>query len=105
MGVDASSDAAARDALAELRAAERDRRIDPVRVVRMDAAGVLQVRSPSGRWRVDLQLENGDVEVLTGNWNDAGPHELRLTRLATPGYHRLWLSTDSGGKERVDEQT
>ncbi|HVE36382.1 MAG TPA: 4-alpha-glucanotransferase [Gemmatimonadaceae bacterium] len=110
MGVDASSDGAARAALAELRTAERDRRVDSVRVVRMDdaSAGTLYVRGEdglNGRWRLELQLENGDVDILTGTSSDTGPQELHLPRIPTPGYHRLRLSSRSAGTERVDEQT
>jgi len=110
MGVDASTTAAARDALAELRDRERRRAIDSVRVVPMDDASVGRLRvhgAPSGRWRLELRSENGEVETRSGQWegDDYGPYDVRLPRVPAPGYHRLRLFFGKGGTEQVHEQT
>src|SRR5262245_22599121 len=106
MGVDASTDDRAREALMDLRATERRRRLDPVRVVRTDdpTSRVLRVRAtPGSRWRLEIHPESGEAVELTGRWGgDEHPAaELRLPHQLPLGYHRVRLFVD----ESVDEQT
>ncbi|HEV8217247.1 MAG TPA: 4-alpha-glucanotransferase, partial [Gemmatimonadaceae bacterium] len=107
MGVDASTDIAVRESLAMLRERERRRAIDHVRVVPMDdpSVGKVRVRGATGRWRLEVQLENGDRDAVSGAWTGDGPHEIRLPRAPAPGYHRLRLSVGTGSGEHVHEQT
>jgi len=105
MGVDASSDDAVREALDELRSAAQRRRLDPVRVVRIDdpASRVIPVRATAGsRWRAEIQAESGESVDLSGEWRDVGHvPQIVLPRALPLGYHRVRLVVD----ESIDEQT
>ena len=103
MGFGVATDGDARDVLSELRAAQRRRRLEAVRVARIDDAdGPLRVRpSPGARWRLEILLEAGDVVTLSGAWDgDAYPRIVLPHRLPL-GYHRVRLFVD----DAVDEQT
>jgi 4-alpha-glucanotransferase len=107
MGVDASTDATVRDALDELRSAERRRRIEPVRVVRIDdtAARAVRVRASAGsRWRLEIHLEGGHIAALTGVWDGSGTNRIVVPEALPLGYHRLRLIVDDR-VEAADEQT
>jgi 4-alpha-glucanotransferase len=69
------------------------------------SAGKVRVRGVTGRWRLEVQLENGDRDAVSGAWTGDGPHEIRLPRAPAPGYHRLRLSVGTGSGEHVHEQT
>jgi 4-alpha-glucanotransferase len=104
MGFGASTDADASDALAELRAAARRRRIEPARVVRIDdpASRTLRVRPlPGARWRLEIQPEAGEVVTLSGAWDEHASAQILLPRQLPLGYHRIRLSVG----DDVDEQT
>jgi 4-alpha-glucanotransferase len=104
MGIDASTDDAVRDALDDLRASARRRRLEPVRVARIDdpASRTLDVRvSPGARWRLEIEVEAADVVVLSGTWDDNRSAQVLLPSQLPLGYHRVRLFAD----ESVDEQT
>lgn len=107
MGVDASSEDAARHALNELRSSERRRRLAPVRVVRADdgAAHIVRARASAGsRWRLEIDLETGESDALSGVWNHETWSDIRVPRTLPLGYHRLRLVVDDRA-ESADEQT
>ena len=111
LGVDASTDDAARDSLAALRALDRRHLIPPVRVVELgQATSPLSVRSPSSRstsgpWRLELETENGERHVTEGPWRGGAPLDLALPGSLPLGYHRLRLTLRAGGDEWNNEQT
>lgn len=112
MGVDASTDDAARDSLAALRAVDLQRLIPPVRVVGLGdaAAARLSVRSPStrsmsGPWRLELEMENGERHASEGPWRGGVRLDLALPSNIPFGYHRLRLTLSAGGQEWSNEQT
>lgn len=93
MGIDASTDAAAADALDALRTEARGEHIDRVRVVTQSdlARDRLAVRPPAsrtrdGRWQMELQLETGSTVQREGQWTGrrgftiAVPDEVRSSR-------------------------
>ncbi|HMA22771.1 MAG TPA: 4-alpha-glucanotransferase, partial [Gemmatimonadaceae bacterium] len=110
MGVDASTDDAARDSLAALRAVDLQRLIPPLRVVEYAAAGRLSVRSPSSRstsgpWRLELEMENGEHHVSEGPSSGGVTRDLVLPSNIPLGYHRLRLTLSAGSQEWSNEQT
>ena len=110
LGIDASSDDAARESLATLRAADRQRIIPPVRVVQVGSAANVSVQSPpsratSGPWRLDLETEDGDHQVLEGPWRGGATLDLTLPPNIPVGYHKLRVTLSAGGQEWTDEQT
>lgn len=111
-GVDASTDAAARDSLAQLHALDRLELIPRVRVVEHGHASsrTMPVRPPSSRstsgpWRLELETENGERYVTEGPWRGGAPFELSLPVRVPLGYHRLRLALSAGGHEWTNEQT
>ena len=112
MGLDASTDAAAADALDTLRAEARQMHIDRVRVVTMNdlAHDQLSVRPPGsrasdGRWRMEVQLESGEVLARDGRWSGRRAFTIALPAGLPPGYHTITLSLHAGRREWRDEQT
>ena len=106
MGVDASTDDGVRHALDELRAVSRQRHLEPVRVARIDDPGsrAVHVRaSPGGgaRWRLEFEVETGDVVTVSGEFDGNRSAQILLPHQPPLGYHRVRLFTD----KRVDEQT
>jgi 4-alpha-glucanotransferase len=114
MGIDASSEAAAVQALhdAEERAAERA--IDPVIVqrVRRHRPPRLRYRAPpqvGGRqitYRLELEDESGETHAVDGRTRrrrDAETATLPLPAKPAPGYHRLRLELGSGAEAIVNE--
>jgi 4-alpha-glucanotransferase len=114
MGVDASSEAAAKRALAALEAREAGRLLAPVRVEALGTRRVarLPVRWPAATaarvdWRLELCEASGRRSTLEGCASLAGarpPASLPLPPPAEPGYHRLRLVIDAGGECREAEQ-
>jgi 4-alpha-glucanotransferase len=109
MGIDASSDAAARATLAEFRANRA--LIPPVHVLEVGKAARhrLEVRAPSARtqtgpWRLEVEREDGERRVTEGPWRGAGTLELELPELPL-GYHRITLTLSSGAREWTSSQT
>jgi len=103
MGVEASTAADLRHALDDVRANARRRRLDAVRVVRLDdpTARALSVRaSPGLSWRLEVQSETGEVVERSGVWDEPAFREIVLPELPL-GYHRVRLFAG----ESVDEQT
>ncbi len=111
LGVDASSERAAREALAALRATARDEMVAPVRVVRAGdpAAATLTVHLPLGAaaaaWRLDVQPESGGPLRSEGRWPADDSAELRLPGPLGLGHHRVRLTVASARREWVNEQT
>ncbi|HEY5061985.1 MAG TPA: 4-alpha-glucanotransferase [Gemmatimonadaceae bacterium] len=114
LGIDASTDAAARDALATSRQAARDELIAPVRVVERGdpALNRLRVRSPhvrgnGGSWRAEIAMESGDRLMGEGHWHGEPAFDVELPGGGDVplGYHRVRLSVAAGGVEWNDEQT
>jgi len=111
LGVDASTDDAARESLVAVRQRDGARLIPPVRVVEYGGAAVttLSARSPSvrpitGPWRLELETENGERRVTEGPWRGGTELEIALPPISL-GYHRLRLTLSAGGREWIDEQT
>ncbi len=112
VGIDASSEAAAARALAELEQRDAERLIEPVYVRRERdrRSGRLQVRVPNdaSRARVEYQLElreeNGHTHLLESEIKrrTASPTvSLRLPAGLESGYHRIRLTLHrAGGQER-----
>ena len=114
MGIDASSEAAAKHVLAALEEREAGRLLAPVRVEALGTrrAARLPVRWPAEAgarvdWRLELCEESGRRSTLEGRASLAGarpPASLPLPPPAEPGYHRLRLVVDGGGECREAEQ-
>jgi 4-alpha-glucanotransferase len=111
LGIDAATDDAARDSLAQLKALDERDVIPRVRVVEQ-VGGALRVsvrpppsRSTSGPWRLELETENGDHHVSEGPWRGGAPFDLVLPANVPIGYHRLRVSLSAGGDEWSNEQT
>ena len=114
MGVDASSEAAAKRVLAAFEEREAGRLLAPVRVEALGTrrAARLPVRWPAAAgarvdWRLELCEESGRRSTLEGRASLAGarpPASLPLPPPAEPGYHRLRLVVDGGGECHEAEQ-
>jgi 4-alpha-glucanotransferase len=115
MGIDASSERAAEDALRALRNEERRELVAPVRVIesadetatRHVPARLASVPNGGARWRLEVTLESGETLTSDGNWPGTGRAELPIPWTGDPplGYHRLRLVVNSRGRERSDEQS
>ncbi len=112
LGIDASTDDAARQALASLIAEDEAHLVPPVRVVRQDdrSARAFDVRAPasrarSGPWRLELEMENGETRIAEGPWRGDALLRLTLPEDLPLGYHQLRLALGSGGDEWSAEQT
>jgi 4-alpha-glucanotransferase len=112
LGVDASTDDAARDALSSLRDRDRGALMAPVRVIEYGdpASSMMSVRLPrsratSGPWRLELETEEGERHVTEGPWRGGGAIDLALPGSIPLGYHRLRLTLSAGGQEWTDQQT
>jgi 4-alpha-glucanotransferase len=111
MGIEASTDASAAEALAVWRAEERRELIAPVRVVRTDdsSARAMSIRAPatrasSGPWRLQVEQETGEQHTLEGPWRGGAQLDVNLPELPI-GYHRARLTLNAGGKEWSTEQS
>jgi 4-alpha-glucanotransferase len=112
LGVDASTDEAARESLVALRDRARDELIPPVRVVEHGglSSDAFLVRSPltrstSGPWRLELETEDGERHVAEGPWRGGATLDLALPPAIPQGYHRLRLTLSAAGREWSNEQT
>lgn len=112
MGIDASTDAAAREALSRVRGDARRELLAPVRVIRHGAAERIIVRVPSSRvktgsWQLELETEGGARATRSGSWSAGGgaPLEMAAWSDLPLGYHRLRLTVSTGGSEQVSEQS
>jgi len=110
LGVDAATEDAARDSLAELQTLDRRELVPRARVVEHAAAQRVSVQPPSSRstsgpWRLELETENGDRHVTEGPWRGGAPFDLVLPINVPIGYHRVRVSLRAGGDEWSDEQT
>jgi 4-alpha-glucanotransferase len=114
MGIDASTEEGAAEALRALRIAERRRLIDPVRVVRQRnrrALSRVAVRVPttpaeSVDWTLTLRTEDGMETRWTGTTHGGRAHRLRLELPVVPplGYHDLTIELAAGGRMRAATQ-
>ena len=112
MGFDVGDDAAARRALEEFDARERDRLLPPVRVVqRGPDAGTLRLACGEGwpasiDWRVEIIEEGGARRQEAGRAarRKDGRYHLLLPSTPDLGYHTLRVSVMAGGRERTGEQ-
>jgi 4-alpha-glucanotransferase len=114
MGIDASSEAAAKRALAAFEEREAGRLLAPVRVEVLGTRGAerLPVRWPATAaarvdWRVELCEESGRRSTLEGRTSLGGARpsaSLPLPPAAEPGYHRLRLVAEGGGERHEAEQ-
>jgi 4-alpha-glucanotransferase len=114
LGIDASTDAAARDALDTLRRAARDELIAPVRVVERGERAMNrwrvrgpQARGTGGSWRAELVMESGARLIGEGHWHGEPAFDVELpgAEEVPLGYHCVRLSVTVGGVEWNDEQT
>lgn len=113
MGIDASTEERARDALRALRRAERQQLIDPVRVVRQKSRRLsrVAVRMPTidadeARWTLELRTEEGVSMHWSGTTQGGRSHRVDLTLPVVPplGYHDLTITVEGGGRRRSGTQ-
>lgn len=114
MGYEAADESAAAETLLELERRERERLLDPVRVVRSDGqrSRHVRVRLPEGAsgpvdWRLELVEEGGTTRVAEGRI----PNRFRRPSAFLPlpgdardGYHTLRLTvTDAAGPRDAEQ--
>ena len=114
MGIDASTDDRAREALETLENEERTRLLAPVRVVARDAlrdsvdisVGAGEGRAPRG-WSAELREENGTVHRGGGRATPGDDGRLHVVLSAAPdlGYHMLRVTVEDDTGEHTAEQT
>jgi 4-alpha-glucanotransferase len=114
MGIDASTETAAEAALEELRRAQRERALEPVRVVEADSPDtervVVQMSQPQRaplRWELELAEESGRVDRAAGVEEGGAGFTLTLPLPSSPplGYHTLRLAMDTARGPLAAEQT
>jgi 4-alpha-glucanotransferase len=113
MGVDASTEDAAEVALEEIRRANRERPLEPVRVVEItsDAAEhvVIQLPEPQTapiRWELELEEESGRTHSASGVVENGAGYKLTLPLPAPAllGYHTLRLALETTRGTQTAEQ-
>ena len=113
MGIDASTEERAREALRALRRAERRRLIDPVRVVRQRSRSLTRVtvRMPTidadeARWTLVLRTEEGVRSHWSGTVQGGRSRRLELSLPVVPplGYHDLTITFEGDGRRRSGTQ-
>jgi 4-alpha-glucanotransferase len=111
LGVDATTDDAAREALARQDEEAATAVLDPVRVVAVGdpALARLTARAPasradSGPWRLEVETEQGARHLAEGPWRGETMLELALPADLPLGYHRVTLSFSTAGREWRHEQ-
>src|SRR5918999_5179847 len=115
MGVDASNETAAAEALEELRRERRERLLEPARVVEVGTeeaeTAVVRLAEPWSlplRWELELEEESGRVHRAAGVVaNGAGYMlTLQLPAVPRPGYHTLRLAVETTpGRSVAAEQS
>ncbi|HEY7394762.1 MAG TPA: 4-alpha-glucanotransferase [Gemmatimonadaceae bacterium] len=112
MGVDTSTDEAARASLEVLVAEDRRDLLAPVRVVEVDDPSLatldisaVATQGRSGAWRLEVETARGTCHVSEGDWRGDGTLTIALPRGLSLGYHRIVLSMNTGGEELSNEQT
>lgn len=98
MRYDVSNDGAIEDALGELIKAERAELIPTVAVVGQHDARLGLQTAARGRWRVEVDLENGESRVIEGEGGEIHIPDLPL------GYHSVRFITQRDGRELVATQ-
>ncbi|MDB4906579.1 MAG: 4-alpha-glucanotransferase [Gemmatimonadetes bacterium] len=102
MGIDASTEAAARESLAALHQERANEVVAPVQVLHEADANRRLVRANADRdeqggiWTLELTLEDGDTHHASGDL-PPGRQPLELTLPVTPGlgYHRVTVTTET----------
>jgi 4-alpha-glucanotransferase len=106
MGIDATTDARATEALRAMQSWENDRLIEPVVVVDHadPRAGRLTLNggthAASSRWELRITDEDGQSTVTSGDSLGEGGLELALPSIAGPGYFDLELRMTAGRHEQ-----
>jgi 4-alpha-glucanotransferase len=102
LGFDADDEAAAQRTLDALDEHAQREVIDPVFVGRVfdERTHVLETRGHDGPWRLEIDLDDGEHVIETG---ETLGERLRLPRLPI-GYHRLRLSCHEGGRTKEARQ-
>ncbi len=113
MGLDASSEERATEALRALRRAERRQWIPPVRVVRQRSrllstvtARVPSMRSERVRWTLTLLTEEGTTTHWSGDVHGGRSRRIVLQLPVVPplGYHTLTVTFEGADKRRTGTQ-
>lgn len=113
MGIDASTEERAADALETLRSARRHRWIEPVRVVRQRSRALsrVKVRVPASRadevrWVLTLRTEEGMETQWSGATHGGRARRLELTLPVVPplGYHDLTIAFEANGRATTATQ-
>lgn len=112
LGIDASTDESAREALSRQDDQASSEMLAPVRVVELGdpALARLEARAPasradSGPWRLEIETEQGDRHVTEGPWRGEATLDLALPPDLPLGYHTVRLSFSAGAREWIHEQT
>lgn len=107
MGLEASSEDAARARLEELQDQDLREPLDPVVVHRHGEQNRLMVRAPrrqgAVRWRVDIRSERGRVASREGLYDDAGPLEISTPNFGE-GYYDVRLTMTTRRAETQSRQ-
>jgi 4-alpha-glucanotransferase len=113
MGIDASTEERAQEALRRLRRAARRRWIDPVRVVRQTSRSLSRVvvRMPAihaheAKWTLVLRTEEGVESRWCGVTQGGRSRRFAIGLTVVPplGYHDLTITFEGGGKRRSATQ-
>lgn len=113
MGIDASSEERAAEALKTLRSSKRRQWIEPVRVVRQRSRALskVKVRVPASRaeevrWVLTLRTEEGMEAQWSGTTHGGRSRRLQLTLPVVPplGYHDLTIAFEANGKTKTATQ-
>jgi 4-alpha-glucanotransferase len=108
MGIDASTEERAAQALRRLRRAERQQWIDPVRVVRQRsrklsriAVRMPAIRADEARWTLALRTEEGVESQWSGVTHGGRSRRFALGLPVVPplGYHDLTITFEGGGEQ------
>ena len=113
MGIDASTEERATEALRALRRTERRQWIAPVRVVRQRSRALRRVpvrvppmRAEELRWTLTLRTEEGIVSEWSGTTHGGRSRRMRLELPVVPplGYHELRIRFEGAGRTREATQ-
>jgi 4-alpha-glucanotransferase len=113
MGIDASTEEKAQEALKALRRRARRQWIDPVRVVRQDSRTLSRVRvrvptihADEVQWTLELRTEEGVESRWRGTTHGGRSRRFTIGLPIVPplGYHDLTVTFEGGGKRRSATQ-